>query len=169
MWGKIIIPMYRLWLHGLYGLYGPRCPLSPQKADELNLSLLEFVQQEMTKFTMEQPYMLPILHWQCHACWCSGDFRSHGITRHGIITSNTVAQDLPCHILSHCDLSAIIWQIRNNYTLAINICTIIWLSLNIYTIFFYLWQRLYNHQPKYCDPAGVGCFPGTMLFHPCSW
>ena len=28
MWGKIIIPMYRLWLHGLYGLYGPRCPLS---------------------------------------------------------------------------------------------------------------------------------------------
>ena len=27
MWGKIIIPMYRLWLNGLYGLYGPRCPL----------------------------------------------------------------------------------------------------------------------------------------------
>ena len=27
MWGKIIIPMYKLWLHGLYGLYGPRCPL----------------------------------------------------------------------------------------------------------------------------------------------
>ena len=22
MWGKIIIPMYRLWLNGLYGLYG---------------------------------------------------------------------------------------------------------------------------------------------------
>ena len=31
MWGKIIIPMYRLWLHGLYGLYGPRCPLSPKR------------------------------------------------------------------------------------------------------------------------------------------
>ena len=27
MWGKIIIPMYRLWLNSLYGLYGPRCPL----------------------------------------------------------------------------------------------------------------------------------------------
>ena len=39
MWGKIIIPMYRLWLHDLYGLYGPRCPLSPKKADKLNLSL----------------------------------------------------------------------------------------------------------------------------------
>ena len=24
----IMIPMYRLWLHGLYGLYGYRCPLS---------------------------------------------------------------------------------------------------------------------------------------------
>ena len=27
MWEKVIIPMYRLWLHGLYGLYGPRCLL----------------------------------------------------------------------------------------------------------------------------------------------
>ena len=34
MWGKIIIPMYRLWSHGLYG---PRCPLSPERP--LNLSL----------------------------------------------------------------------------------------------------------------------------------
>ena len=31
MWGKIMVPMYRLWLHGLYGLYGPRCPLSPKR------------------------------------------------------------------------------------------------------------------------------------------
>ena len=31
MWRKIIIPMYRLWLHGLYGLYGPRSPLSPKR------------------------------------------------------------------------------------------------------------------------------------------
>ena len=28
---KIIIPMYRLWLHGLYGLYGPQCLLSPKR------------------------------------------------------------------------------------------------------------------------------------------
>ena len=40
MWGKII-PMCRLWLHSLYGLYGPQCPLSPEKADKLNLSLWE--------------------------------------------------------------------------------------------------------------------------------
>ena len=26
-----MIPMYRLWLHGLYGLYRPRCPLSPKR------------------------------------------------------------------------------------------------------------------------------------------
>ena len=38
MWGKIIIPMYKLWLHSLYGLYGPDV-LCPQKADKLNLSL----------------------------------------------------------------------------------------------------------------------------------
>ena len=24
-------PMYKLWLHSLYGLYGPQCPLSPKR------------------------------------------------------------------------------------------------------------------------------------------
>ena len=31
MWGKIMIPMYRMWLQGVYGLYGPRCPMSPER------------------------------------------------------------------------------------------------------------------------------------------
>ena len=31
VWGKIMIAMYRLWLHGLYGLHGPRCMLSPKR------------------------------------------------------------------------------------------------------------------------------------------
>ena len=61
MWGKIMIPinlqariilsgewipMYRLWLHGLYGLYRHRCLLSPERP--LNLithSLLLFIRQ----------------------------------------------------------------------------------------------------------------------------
>ena len=41
MWGKIIIPMYMLWLHSLYVLYGPRCPLSPKRPINLiSLSLI---------------------------------------------------------------------------------------------------------------------------------
>ena len=40
MWGKITIPMYRLWLNGLYGLYGPRCPLfSKRPINLISLSL----------------------------------------------------------------------------------------------------------------------------------
>ena len=46
--------------------------------------IFDFVQQKKTKFTMEQPYMLPILYWQYRACWCSGKFRSQGISRRGI-------------------------------------------------------------------------------------
>ena len=34
-----MIPMYRLWLHGLYGLYGPHCRLTPEKAIKSNHSL----------------------------------------------------------------------------------------------------------------------------------
>ena len=33
---------------------------------------------------MQQPYISPILHWQYHACWCSGDCRSQGISMYGI-------------------------------------------------------------------------------------
>ena len=35
-WGEILIPMYRLWLYGLYGLHRPSCPLSWKRP--LNLS-----------------------------------------------------------------------------------------------------------------------------------
>ena len=38
--GLYCIPMYRLWLHSLYGLYGPRCPLSPKRP--INLISLSF-------------------------------------------------------------------------------------------------------------------------------
>ena len=50
----------------------------------LSYQILDFIQQKKTKFTMEQPYMLPFLCRQYHACWCSGDFRNQGISRHGI-------------------------------------------------------------------------------------
>ena len=36
------------------------------------------------KLTLEQEYMLSVLHSQYYVCWCSGDFRSQGISRHGI-------------------------------------------------------------------------------------
>ena len=36
------------------------------------------------KLSVEQQYILPVLHSQYHACWCSGDFRSQCISRHGI-------------------------------------------------------------------------------------
>ena len=55
MWGKIMIPMYRLWLHGLYGLYGPRCPLSPERP--LNL---------ITHSLLSNIGMDP---WHCYQSW----------------------------------------------------------------------------------------------------
>ena len=55
-----------------------------QRCSHISYHTLEFLQHKKTKFTMEQPYMLLIPHWQYHACWYSGDFRSQGISRHGI-------------------------------------------------------------------------------------
>ena len=50
MWGKIIIPMYRLWLNGLYGLYGPRCPLfSKRPINLISLSLYMLISHMFPK------------------------------------------------------------------------------------------------------------------------
>ena len=50
----------------------------------ISYHIFEFVQQKKTNFTMEQRYKLPVLHWQYHACWCAGDFRSQGINRYSV-------------------------------------------------------------------------------------
>ena len=42
------------------------------------------IQQKNTKFTREQPYLLPIWYYQYLARWCPGDLRSQGINRFGI-------------------------------------------------------------------------------------
>ena len=46
MWGKITIQMDRLWLHGLYGLYGPRCLLSPERPLNLITHSLMLIKKE---------------------------------------------------------------------------------------------------------------------------
>ena len=55
--------------------------------------ILDLVQQKKTKYSMEQPYMLPFLYCQYHACRCPGDLRSQRISRRGIdqISQNILA------------------------------------------------------------------------------
>ena len=45
--------------------------------------MFDFVQQEKVKFSMEHPYMLPIVYCQHYDCWCPGDLRSQIMNRHG--------------------------------------------------------------------------------------
>ena len=66
MWGKIMIPMYRLWLHGLYGLYGPRRPLSPER-------LLNLITHSLSEFCLTCGYVCSLLldsGWGSHGCIC---------------------------------------------------------------------------------------------------
>ena len=50
---------------------------------------------------MEQPYVLPLLYCQCHACWCTGDFRSQAISRHGIDFQSRNIPSLAWEELTH--------------------------------------------------------------------
>ena len=60
------------------------CFKDHKRCIHISCHLFDFVQQKKTRFAMEQPHMLPILYCQYHVCWCSGDFRSQGISKHGI-------------------------------------------------------------------------------------
>ena len=66
MWGKIMIPMYRRWLHGLYGLHGPRCPLSPERP-------LNWITHSLTLANWRQT-IIGTMDWIVYWCICV----SHG-------------------------------------------------------------------------------------------
>ena len=69
MWGKIIIPMYRLWLHGLYGLYGPWCLLSSKRLINL-ISLSPFIQKGCTScWIIEDRAYAWIFEWYLKIFW----------------------------------------------------------------------------------------------------
>ena len=70
MWGKIIIPMYRLWLNGLYGLYGPRCPLSSKRPINLiSLSLSRHMASLGLSELKISTFPLIIQHWDSAGSW----------------------------------------------------------------------------------------------------
>ena len=51
--------------------------------------------------------MLSVLHSQYHACWCSGDFRSQGINRHGIAPPEySVSSIRRVKVISHMSVMA---------------------------------------------------------------
>ena len=72
--------------------------------------------------------MLSVLHSQYHACWCTGDFRSQCINRHGIDhqsriipspaseelieeapSQSMIPHDYLCDVL--CDVATILWDL----------------------------------------------------------
>ena len=69
MWGKVMIPMYRLkvmipmyrlWLHGLHGLYGPRRLLSPERP--LNLLTHSLTDPEKSNSLWKTLWFIPDYH-----------------------------------------------------------------------------------------------------------
>ena len=76
MWGNIMISMYRLWLHGLYG---PRCPLSPERLLNLITHTLPNLSGSNVLMGKIFIWVLVLLkHWLCARlwhlhCYCTGD------------------------------------------------------------------------------------------------
>ena len=55
--------MYRLWLHGLYGLlYGPRCPLSPKRLINLISLSLELIHKPLQTLVLLQCYTKSLIY-----------------------------------------------------------------------------------------------------------
>ena len=56
------------------------------------------------KLSLEQHYILYVLHSQYHACWCTGDFRSQCISRHDIDPQSRNIPSPASEELTHCKL-----------------------------------------------------------------
>ena len=79
------------------------CLKGYKRCIHISQHILDFVHYKKTRFTMEQPFMLPILYCQYHSCWCPGYLRNQGISRHGIdqISWNIpslASEDLSCYL-----------------------------------------------------------------------
>ena len=59
--------------------------------DVFTFRIILFVQQKMTRFIIQQRYMLSIMYCLHHSCWCPGNLMNQGIRKHGIdqISRNT--------------------------------------------------------------------------------
>ena len=92
MWGKIIIPMYRLWLNGLYGLYGPRCPLFSKRPINLISLSLSFIKSGILHTLKFHLHTLSCHFWlnlclavfffsssqcSCVFWWCGESYLNH--------------------------------------------------------------------------------------------
>ena len=66
MWGKILIPMYRLCLYGLYGLYGPQCLLFPERLLNLITHSLTSIVSDHFEINQFWFHWLQIILWLRH-------------------------------------------------------------------------------------------------------
>ena len=99
MWGKIIIPMYRLWLNGLYGLYGPRCPLFLKRPINLISLSLNMFKTNITRWCNSKQCASLDVFWKSRfaasclsfisnwCAWCGNDDLFHQITANSYIYS----------------------------------------------------------------------------------
>ena len=64
-----MIPMYRLRLHGLYGLYGPRCPLSPERLLDLITHSPSVSKMDPREFRLS----FSVISYPLVKCWNGND------------------------------------------------------------------------------------------------
>ena len=60
------------------------CLKDHKRCIHISFHILILLRRKKTKFTFQQPYMLPIVYCQYHFCRYPGDLRSQGISRHDI-------------------------------------------------------------------------------------
>ena len=97
MWWKIMIPIYRLWLHSLYGLYGPQCLLSPKRPLHLITHSLHKWKPLLHRLTRDKKSLFAVTHTSfyksCPNRWdmgCLFFFRMFGKIDHVIVPPHCI-------------------------------------------------------------------------------
>ena len=106
--------------------------------------ILDLAWPKWMKLTLERQFMSSVL--QYHACWCSGDFRSQGISRHGINQINwNIASPASEELVLRCHLKCVLLikkKKQKNYSNAL------WVILLVVSLANLRPQQLIKHATK---------------------
>ena len=144
MWGKIIIPMYRLWLNGLYGLYGPRCPLFSKRPINLISLPLSFRWRNALVHHLNMPSLVQIM--PCCLFWSmpnNGDLLSIGLSGTNFTEITIINQTFACM-----KMNLNIYQLQNGASQCVN-KKLILINSNIKMDHTSLWYTNHGNWNKF--------------------
>ena len=114
------------------------------------------------KLTLEQQYVLSVLHCQYHACWCSGDFGASAsagmvLTSQSRNIKSPASKELSLSVKSDLSSTFYMLQCYRQYHVIME-CIVSWYSCIIHAAYHINWQNFKDFIFAKLTCEFCGCF-----------